>query len=287
MARSVDQVNAYIVDALVSNFAAIGITINPTLWSKRNLLRALCYTVAIAQALLEQLQDVFMAAIEAIVATAAPASAAWIQAKMFAFQYSATNPQVIALVNTVPVYPVVDPTLCIITACSVTSNSANIVAIKVAKDNPFQALAPAELSAAQGYINTIGIAGINYSVVSLNPDNLYIDADVYYQGQYASVIQANVIAAINAWLQQQAVTNFNGIIKMSDLEDMIRNITGVNDVVLRNVRGRADSDAFAAGIDLVLGSAVIQRQWNTIAGYVISEATTGKTLVDSLKFIVQ
>ncbi len=286
MARSVDQINSYIVSALVSNFAAIGLTINPTLWSKRSLLRALCYTVAIAQALMEQLQDVFTANIEAVVATAAAASSAWIQAKMFEFQYSDTNPQVIALINTVPVYPVVDPTLQIITACSVTSNSANIVAVKVATGNPFTALTSPQLAAAQGYANTVFPVGINYTIISLNPDQLYIAADIYYEGQYAAVIQASVIAAINAWLQLQAVTNFNGIIKMSDLEQTIRDITGVNDVVLQNVRGRADSDSFSAGIDLVLGSAIIQRQWNTIAGYVVSEATTGKTLADSLNFII-
>lgn len=287
MARSVDQINAFVVDTLVSNFAAIGITINPTLWSKRNLLRSLCYTVAIAQALMEQLQDVFMSNIETVVATAAAASAKWVQAKMFAFQYSATNPQVIALINTIPVYPVVDPTLLIITACSVTSDISNIVAVKVAKGNPFQALAAPELSSAQGYINTIGVAGIQYNVISLNPDNLYIDASIYYQGQYAAIIQANVIAAISAFLQQLAINNFDGTLKMSDLEETIRDIAGVNDVVLNNVRGRADTDSFSAGIDLILGTAVIQRQWSTIAGYIIPETTTGKTLADSLTFIVQ
>lgn len=287
MARSVDQINAYIVDALVSNFAAIGIAIDPTLWSKRNLIRALCYTVAIGQALTEQLQDVFTDTIEAVVSTAAAASAAWVQAKMFAFQYSDTDPQVVALINTVPVYPVVDPTLQIITACSVTSDIANVVAVKIAKGNPFTALASPELSSAQGYINTIGVAGIKYEVISLSPDQLYVQADIYFQGQYAAIIQATVIATLNAWLQQQAVNNFNGKIKISDLEETIRDIAGVNDVVLKNVRGRADSDAFTSGIDLVLGTAVIQRQWSTIAGYVISEQTSGKSLADSLNFIVE
>lgn len=286
-ARSVDQINAYIVDALVTNFAVIGITIDPTLWSKRNLLRALCYTVAIGQALMEQLQDVFTTTIEAVVSTAAAASAAWVQAKMFAFQYSATNPQVIALINTAPVYPVVDPTLQIITACSVTSDISNVVAVKIAKGNPFTALSSPELSSAQGYINTIGVAGIKYEVISLSPDQIYVQADIYYQGQYAALIQSSVIDTINAWLQQQAVNNFNGKIKISDLEETIRNITGVNDVVLKNVRGRAATDAFSAGIDLVLGTAVIQRQWSTIAGYTISEQTAGKTLADSLNFIVE
>ena len=39
---------------------------------------------------------------------------------------------------------------------------------------------------------------------------------------------------------------------MTDLEGFIRNIEGVNDVLLKNVRGREDSAAFSAGIDLIL-----------------------------------
>ena len=164
MARSVSNINDYIVSNLVTNFAAIGITINPLLWSKRNLLRLICYTVAISQALMEQLQDLFRQNIELTVSKAAAASALWVQDKMFKFQYSATNPQIIALINTVPTYAVVDPTLLLITACSVTTDVSNSVNIKVAKGNPLVALAAPEISSAQGYINIIGIAGINYNV---------------------------------------------------------------------------------------------------------------------------
>lgn len=287
MARSLAEINSYIVSAVVTNFAAIGITIDPTLWSKRNILRAICYTVAISQALVEQLQDAFMAAIESTVAAAAAASYAWIQAKMFEFQYSSTDPQFVTLIDTVPVYPVVDPTLRLITACSVTSDKSNTVSIKVAKGSPLQALASLELSSAQGYINTIGTAGIIYNAISLNPDQIYIDADIYYQGQYASVIQTTVIAAITAWLANLSVVNFDGKIKMSDLEDTIRTIPGVNDVVLNNVRARADAVLFAAGIDLIVNDQIIQRSYSTAAGYLIPEATTGKTLMDSLNFITE
>jgi len=286
MARSVSEINSYIVDNLVAQFASIGITIDPTTWSKRNLLRAICYTVAIAQALEEQLQDAFMSDVEDAVAVASAASFAWIQAKMFEFQYSATDPQFVTLVNLVPVYPVVDPTLRIITACSVTSDISQSVTIKLAKGNPFQALSSLELSSAQGYIDEIGDAGIDYECVSLNPDQLYVDADVYYQGQYASVIQSTVIQAITDWLASLAVTKFDGKIKVSDLEDEIRNIPGVNDVVLNNVRARPDSVLFAAGIDLVLGTQVLQRQYSTEAGYIVPETTSGKTLADSLNFII-
>ena len=288
MARSTEEINSYIVDNLVTQMATIGITINPITWSRRNMLRAICYTVAICQGLMEQLQDLFQQNIEATVAKAYAGSAPWIQDKMFKFQYSATDPQVVALIDLVPTYPVIDPTLRIITACSVTSTISSEVTVKVAKGSPLTALVDGtELAAAQSYLNIIGIEGINYVAVSLQSDKIYIDADIYYAGQYSAVIQANVINAINAFLQGLSITNFNGNLKMTDLENEIRNITGVNDVVLKNVRGRADADLFAAGIDLILGTAVIQRQWVTRAGYIGSETDTGHTLIDSLNFIAE
>ena len=287
MARKVDEIQAYIVATLVTNFAAIGITIDPLTWSKRNMLRAICFTVATCQALLEQLQDLFQQTIETIAAKAPAASASWVQDKMFKFQYSATDPQIIALIDTVPEYPVVDELLRIITACSVTSSVSNETQVKVAKGNPFAALSAPELSAAQGYINVIGVAGINYVVISLESDKMFIEADIYYQGQYAAVIQANVIAAIEAWFIDRATNNFNGAVEMADLEGVINSVTGVNDVVLNNVRGRANTDLFSAGIDFILGTQVIQRKWQTVAGYIGQETTATKTFADTLNFIAE
>jgi hypothetical protein len=287
MARSVDEINNYMVNALVTNFASIGITIDPTLWSKRNMLRMFIYCIAIGQALLEQLMDVFMAAVESQVAIAAAASALWIQSKMFQFQYSGTNPQFVSLINDAPQYSVIDPTLRIITACSVTSTASSDVTVKVAKtvNGILTALAPLELSAAQGYATTIFTAGIEYDVQSNNPDQIYIQADLYFQGQYSATIQATTIAAITNWLQQQSVTNFDGKTKMSALEDLISSIPGMNDVVLKNVQARKDADLFTAGIILISNEQVVLRQYISDAGYIIPETTVGKTLIDSLNFI--
>ena len=287
MSRSIDNINNYIVSNLVTNFATIGITINPTLWSKRNMLRLICYTIAICHGLIEQLMDAFRQELEATVSKAAPASTLWVQDRMFKFQYSATNPQVISLIDTVPTYPIVDSMLAIITACSVTTDVSNSVVIKAAKGSPLVALSAQELASAQGYINTIGIAGINYGVQSLSPDKLFIDAQVFYAGQYAAVIQASVINALLLFLQSLSLTNFNGALKMTDLEGVIRNVTGVNDVVLNNVRGRQAADAYSAGVDLILNTSIIQRQWLTIAGYISQEDTAGKTFTDSLTFTAQ
>lgn len=287
MARSIAQINNYIVANLVANMAEIGVTINTVTWSKRNFLRLICYTVAIAVGVLEQLMDLFQQTIEAIVARGSAASPLWIQKKMFEFQYSETDPQVISLIDVVPVYPVIDPSLRIITACSVSSPQSSVASIKVAKGSPLEPLSTAERDSAQGYINTIGVMGIEYQVISLESDKLYIEADIFYSGQYAAIIQDSVISTILDFLENLSITNFNGALKMTDLEAVIRNVEGVNDVVLKNVRGREDVAIFSAGIDLMLNTAVIQRQWNTIAGYIGQEDTVGKTFADTLTFIAE
>lgn len=283
MARTIAQIQAQIIATKNAQPELAGLTST----SKRAIWNLWTFVIAACIAIFEQLLDSFLTQVETQVAQSAGASVLWLQAKMFQFQYDATTPQVIQLINTVPQYPVVDANKRIITACSVTSSLSNQVSIKVAKSSPFVALATAELTAAQSYINTIGAAGITYNVISLNADKLYVQAQIYYQGQYSTVIQQNVIAAINSFLQNLSIVNFNGSMKISDLEGAIRNVAGVNDVVLNNVKGRDDASSFANGIDLVLNNTVISRQWNTIAGYIVQETTTGKTFADSLTFIGQ
>jgi len=283
MARTIAQIQAQIIATKNAQPELAGLTST----SKRAIWNLWTFVVAACIAIFEQLLDSFLTEVETQVAQSAGASVLWLQAKMFQFQYDATTPQVIQLINTVPQYPVVDANKRIITACSVTSSLSNQVSIKVAKSSPFVALATAELTAAQSYINTIGAAGITYNVISLNADKLYVQAQIYYQGQYSTVIQQNVIDAINSFLQNLSIVNFNGSMKISDLEGAIRNVAGVNDVVLNNVRGRDDASSFSNGIDLVLNNTVISRQWNTIAGYIVQETTTGKTFADSLTFIGQ
>jgi hypothetical protein len=287
MARTVQECNDYIVTNLVTEFAAVGITIDPNLWSKRNLLRNICYTFAIAQSLFEQLADISIAAMQDIQTKSAAATKAWIQDKMFKFQYSATTPQYVQMVNGIPQYPVVNDTLKIITACSVATSVTQTVNIKVAKGDPLSALAAGELTAAQDYIDTIGTAGINYVVLSDDADKLYIEANIYYRGSYAAVIQANVIDAIDAYLLNLSRTDFNGYIYVADLVKMIDNIEGVNDVELVNVKARYDSQSFGAGIDLVTAGDVVQRRYLAGAGYLIQEDTVGYTFADSLTFIAE
>lgn len=281
MARSIATIQKQIID---SKNADPVLSTRLTSTSKRAIWRLWTFITAVAINLLEQAVDIMVAVIEAMVAKASPATPQWLQDQVFKFQYSSTTPQVVQLINFAPVYPVVDATLRIVTRCSVTTDVNNTVTIKVAKNEPPQALAGLELSALQSYIDVIGAAGVSYNVVSLAPDRLYVEADIYYTGLYASVIQTDVIAAINAYI---AGIPFNGRIRVSDLEIAIKAVSGVEDVVFHNVYARAAATAYGSGTALVVSNTLASRFWPTLAGYAISEDTATHTLADSLNFIPQ
>jgi hypothetical protein len=281
MARQISEIQQQMLD----NIAADSV-LSPLLTStsKRAVYRLFTYVVAVGINALEQLMDIFTADVEAVAAAAAPATPAWLQDQIFKFQYSATTPQVVQLINFAPAYPVIDETLQIITRCSVTTNLSNSVIIKVATGEPPAALSSPQLSALQSYVTQIGVAGVVYNVISQASDKLYVQANVYYQGQYSAVIKADVIAAIENFL---AGIPFNGQVKITDLEDAITAVEGVTDVVLVNVRARADGTAFASGSYLVQNQQTISRLWGTVAGYMVGETTTGNTLNNSLTFIAE
>lgn len=281
MARSVSEIQTQMLDNIAAD-ATLGTLLTST--SKRAIYRLYTYIVAVGINALEQLIDIFTVSVENTAASASPATASWLQNQILQFQYSATNPQILQLINFAPAYPTVDATLRIISRCSVTTNLSNQVVIKTATGTTPAALTTDQLSALQSYVNLIGIAGVNYLCTSSASDKIYVQANIFYQGQYSSVISANVQAAIVSFL---ANIPFNGKVKVSDLETVIRSVTGVNDVVLVNVRTRDDSTALSSASYLVQNQQVIGRQWATIAGYIVAETTTGSTLADSLTFIAE
>lgn len=281
MARQISVIETQILDSAAADPV---LSVNLTSLSKRAIYRLWAFIVAAAIAILEQLIDQNKIEVEALVAQAAPGTPSWLQAQVFKFQYSSTTPQVIQLIDLAPQYPVVDPSLRIITRCSVTTDIANTVTIKVAKEEPPTALASLELDALTSYIAQIGVAGISYNTLSLAADRLYVQAQVFYTGLFSSVIKTNVILAIDAYL---ASIPFNGQIKVSSLEEAILDVDGVTDVILQNVVARANATAFGSGTGLVISNALVGRLWPTLAGYAISEDTAGQTLADSLTFISQ
>lgn len=281
-ARTVEQIYQSIVIAKQAETDLNGLTSD----SRRAIWRLWAYIIASGQATFEQLAELEKANIQSIVLSAPANSTYWVQQKMFDFQYDATNPQIVQL-NTSTFaysYPTIDTALQIITRCSVNRQVYNTVQIKVAKGTTPTALSGLELSAAQDYINTIGVSGINYVVISNASDKMFIDADIYYKGQFSAIIQANVIAAIEAYFSG---LDFNGVVTLTDLEVTIKAVAGVNDVVLKNVRARKDSVNLTDATYLVQNNTELQRSWQTQAGYIVGETTSGNTLADTLNFIAQ
>lgn len=229
----------------------------------------------------EKLWDLFKVELETIVDNAPIGTDSWVQAQAFKFQYSATDPQIVSLVNFVPSYPVVDTDLQIITRCSVKTLPNRIVSIKVAKSEPPSALSATELSSFRGYLDDISFAGVQYNAVSLDSDKLYLDAEIFYNGQYSTVISGNVIAAINNYLSN---IPFDGYVRVSALYDAIQSVAGVTDVIINDMAIRADATAFGSKTYLVQSNATIFNKYPTFAGYVVEETTVSNTFVDKLTF---
>jgi hypothetical protein len=141
----------------------------------------------------------------------------------------------------------------------------------------------------QSYLNIILPPNISYVVISDNADFLLIQAQVYFDASYSGVIQGNMNTAIANYL---ADIPFNGEIIVSALEEAMLAVQGVKDVVLNNVYWRKATDAAPSGgvpptnelNQLVNNNQLISRNYQTYAGYVISETTSGYTLNDLITY---
>ncbi len=242
------------------------------------------YITAVALYIHETLWDKFKVELETIVATAPIGTVEWVQQQAFNFQYDANNPQIIELVDFVPAYPTVDDTLKIITRCSVKTLPSKIVSIKVAKSEPPVPLSVTELASFTGFLDEISFAGVAYTPTSLDSDKILVDAEIYYNGQYATVISGNVITAINTYL---STIPFDGIIRISAIEDAIQSVAGVTDIVINNLALRADATPFSASTYLVESNTTVFNKYGLVSGYAIAETTSGYTLSDSLTFITE
>lgn len=240
--------------------------------------------VAIAINLLEQLQDILTVDLNSLIGKSAVGSEAWLQNMVLLFQYSATVPQILTLINFVPGYAVIDPTLRIISRCSVKTTGSKIVQVKVATGSPATALSGPQLTALSGYLSLIDFAGVVYNAVSYNSDKFYLKATIIYNGQYQSVIQATVIAAIENYFEN---IPFDGDLRILTLIDYIQAVPGVSDVFISDAAVRADTVPFGSKTYLIQNKTQFYTSFGAFSGYAEGETTTGNTLADTLTFTVR
>lgn len=234
----------------------------------------------------EQLWDIKEDELNTKILLAAPATPIWIKDKVEKFQYSATNPQVLQILppSFAPAYSIVDETLRIITRCAVKTTGNNTMQVKVAKSDPPTVLSTLEASSLTGYVAAIIPPGIVFSIINVAADKLYIDADIYYNGQYASTISDDVISSINAYLESLPA---DGVVEIAELQNAIHDTPGVTDVKINTVKARKDATVFAsATIVYDLTTGVNLRVWPTYSASIVEEDTVGQTFTDSLTFIV-
>ena len=277
MARTVAQIQAQMdaeqaLQPELSGLNSISQVAIYTLWK---------YVMSVIIFFEESLWDLLKTEIETTISTAVVGTDEWVKQEALKFQYSTVTPQVVQLVDFVPSYNPVDETLQIITRASVATLVSQTVSVKVAKSDPPVKLAALELSSFEAYLDDIGFAGVRFNVQSLDADLMFLEAEIFYDGQYASTISADVIAAINLYL---ANLPFDGFIRISDVEDAIQSVTGVIDIVIDNLALRADGVPFGSKVFLVQNKTTLTNKLLTASGYAIEEDTAGETFTDKLTF---
>jgi hypothetical protein len=247
--------------------------------------RVWTFIQAVAINLMEQAIDIYVAFIESKIAKAGAGTMPWIRDRILEFQ-AGDN---VTYSNGVIAYPTVDTTKQILTRCSVTQDTNRSIKVKVAKSDPPAALSNTELLELTYYGRQIQFAGTQLNFVTDTSDKLYILGEVFYDGQFATSIQADVIAALDNYCSSlSSATNFNGTVLASAIETVILQVPGVKDVGISQIAARPNATAFASRIiiyDLTTGVNI--KMYETFAGYIVQETDTGHTFADSLTFTAQ
>ncbi len=175
-------------------------------------------------------------------------TAQWFRDRMINFyQFSDTDPeigQVKVNDNFEIFYETEDVDARIIEYCAVTQEpNSRQVTVKIAKDNGSgqpEVLTTDELVSATSFVGAIQGAGLLVSTVSFPGDLLFVDIDIYYDGQFAeSTTKDNVNNAIIDYLNN---TEFDGGVRELNLVNSIETVPGVKDVVVNRLQAQKNGD---------------------------------------------
>ncbi len=225
-----------------SNLDDLNSTSATALWS------LYLFIVAAGISFFEQVLALFVADLEYQKDTTPIYTAQWWRDRMINFyQFSATDPnigQVKVNDNFEIFYETEDEAARIIEYCAVTQeNQSRQVTIKVAKDNGSgqpEVLSIDEQASATSFVGSVQGAGLLISTVSFPGDKLFVDIDIYYDGQFAeTTTRDNVNNAIIDYLNN---IEFDGGVRELNLVDSIQNVPGVSDIVINRLQAQADGD---------------------------------------------
>lgn len=242
------------------------------------------YDIAACINILEQLLDVAKDEIDDSISKAGVGTVPWLRERILEFQKgdyvefdSSTGKVEYAVPNT---------SKQIITRCSVTQDGNRLVKAKVAKSDPPEKLSDSEKQELEFYIKQIQFAGTQINVVSEDPDLLYVEAEVYYDGQYSESIQTSVVTALQDYCENLSdADNFNGQVELNAVEEAIYAVAGVKRVKLIEVSARSATTGFGSrNVIFKLSTGTNNLKYSTSSGYIIEETTSGSTFTDKITF---
>lgn len=250
--------------------------------------------IAYVQHLFEKQVEAKKAEIQTELDTPRTPTIYWIQSESLKFQYDATNPQMIELIDGVPQYPIVNEDLRIISLCRVTkatSSFLNEVTICVAKNDPPEPLSVAEEAAFDDYWNSegdgttkaygIGYAGMKTVIRNESPDLVYIEAEIKYNGQYGETIQDDCFEAMQNYLYNLPIT---AKITPIALMNSLQTVEGFSNIFINELAIREATVAFASRTKLINADTLILNEEDVFAGYAIQETTALSTWTDMITF---
>lgn len=253
--------------------------------SKVSVFNVIIYVVAAAIFTFETILDITKTEITAIRDQSISGNAKWVQRQVLNFQYG----DVVTLVDFVPTYVPIDESARIVTQCSVKQLGSGDLAIKVAKGAApsLTPLSGPELSALEDYwfgtgtTEGVGFAGVRTTFINLSPDRMRVQATVYFFGQFVEAdVKTAVIAAINNFFSTFQSEAFDGTVFMIKLIDAVQDVPGVSRIVLTDVKARDAATALSSASTIDP-----QGYYTTVAGYLISEDTTGNALTNTITMV--
>lgn len=202
----------------------------------------------------EKIWDIFKLEVEELERTSYVHTSDWYAQKMLEYQHG--DDVIVDTVTKQPSYAVIDASKRVISQVAVVG--AGIALIKCAKDSGgfLQPLSGAELTGALSYLRDIQTPGIQIGLISITADLLKVGGEVIYEGTLIDA-QTAVETAINDFLKNINMLNFNGELKRSDLVNAVRAVDRVEDFYLTLFEGTRDGGAYE----------VIARSYYPFAGY--------------------
>ncbi|MEY4902835.1 MAG: hypothetical protein RLZZ292_650 [Bacteroidota bacterium] len=229
MARTIQEIQAEMITAIQGNLtlSALNSTSVVAIW------RLITYTVAVAIATFENIQDGFRVDLLDMVARQKPHTLRWYQAKALAFQLGSVLPSGEDEYDNTLLTPAQVAAQKIIAHAATIEDNA-VLLVKVAKQlgGELFKLSVIEYDAFSEYLFLIKDAGVNTLVISQDGDKLKLNMDIYYDplvltptgGRIDGTDAEPVARTIKNYLK---TLPFNGVFIKSRFVDALQVVEGV------------------------------------------------------------